>query len=167
MSWSGIARVVTALTVIIMSLAGPAAAQEATGPENRALIDTTRTDDLRTHAKEVSEQLFSYSHTDLRKHESTFAELTTGEFRNTYTELFADTVSQADDIKLTVMSTVKDAGVRVLNDDHAEVLVFLDQTSTRADTNSTTAGQAMFLATFTLVDGDWKVSDIDLFEESA
>jgi Mce-associated membrane protein len=166
MSWSGIARVVTALTVIIVSLASPASAQEATGPANRALIDTTRTDELLTHAKEVSELLFSYSYTDLRKHDAMFVVLTTGEFRAKYTELFADIVSQAGDMKLTMTSTVKDAAVRVLNDDHAEVLVFLDQNSTRGDTNATTASATMFLMTFTPVDGDWKVSDIDLFEES-
>ena len=163
MSWSGIAQVVTALTV---SLASPASAQEVTGPENRALIDIARTEELLTHAKEVSEQLFSYSYTDLRKHEGTFAALTTGEFRTKYIELFADIVSQADDMKLTMTSTVNDAAVRVLNDDHAEALVFLDQSSTRGDTNATTAAGAMFLLTFTPVDGDWKVSDIDLFEES-
>lgn len=167
MSWSGIARVVTALTVIIVSLASPASAQEATGPENRALIDTARTDELLTHAKQVSEQLFSYSYTDLRSHDAVFAVLSTDEFRAKYTELFADIVSQAGDMKLTVTSTVKDAAVRVLNDDHAEVLVFLDQNSTRGDTNATNTTGSMFLVTFRPVDGDWKVSDIDLFEESA
>jgi Mce-associated membrane protein len=167
MSRSGIARVVTALTVIIVSLASPASAQEATGPENRALIDITRTGELLTHAKQASEQLFTYSYTDLRKHDAVFAVLSTDEFRAKYTELFADVVSQAGDMKLTVTSTVKDAAVRVLNDDHAEVLVFLDQNSTRGDTNATTAAASMFLVTFRPVDGDWKVSDIDLFEESA
>lgn len=158
---------VTALTVIIMGTASPAAAQEATGPANRALIDTARTDELLTHAKDVSARLFTYSYADLRKHDAMFVELTTGEFRAKYTELFADIVSQAGDMKLTVTSTVKDAAVRVLTGDRAEVLVFLDQNSTRGDTNATTAAGSMFLVTFTTVDGDWKVSDIDLFEESA
>jgi len=169
MYWSGIARVVTALTVITVSLASPAAAaqQEATGPGNRALIDTARTGEVLTHAKEASEQLFSYSYTDLDKHDAMFAELTTGEFRGKYTELFADMTAQAVEQKVTLTSTVKDAAVRVLTDDHAEVLVFIDQNATRADTNATNAANTMFLATFTLVDGDWKVSDIDLFTESA
>ena len=53
--------------------------------------------------------------------------------------------------------------MRVLRDDRAEMLVFLDQHSTRGTTGDQTAGKAMFTATIQRVDGEWKFADIDLF----
>jgi Mce-associated membrane protein len=159
MSWSRVSRLVIALTVLIAS---PAAAQ--TGPANRALVDTAATNDMAARAKEISEQLFTYSYTDLKGHETRFKDLTTGEFSDKYAELFASVGSQANAMQLNVTSTVKDAAVRLLTDDRAEVLVFIDQSSTRGDTGQTNTAGSMFLATLARVDGDWKVSDIDLFE---
>jgi len=160
MSWSRIASVVTALTVL---LATPAAAQE--GPANRALLDVAGTGEMLDHAKDVSEQLFTYSYTDLKGHEAKFKDLTTGEFSHKYGELFASITAQASGMRLMIKSTVKDAAVRVLTADHAEVLVFIDQSSTRGDTGATSTAGSMFLATFTKVGGTWKVSDIDLFQD--
>jgi Mce-associated membrane protein len=156
--------VVIALTVVLV--ATPAAAQEdpATGPSNRALLDTERTSELLARAKDVSEQLFSYTYTDLDGHKTRFKELSTGTFSDKYDELFASVEQQAGVMQASLTSTVKDVAVRVLTDDRAEVLVFIDQNSTRGDTGATTTAGSMYLATFADVDGEWKVSDIDLFQ---
>jgi Mce-associated membrane protein len=155
--------VVTALTVVLA--ATPAAAQPdpVTGPDNHALIDAAATSDLLDTAKEISTQLFTYSYTDLKGHEKKFAELTTGEFSKKYAELFSSVDAQASTMRLTVTSTVKDAGVRLLTDRTAQVLVFIDQTSARGDTGQSSTAGAAFLATFSLVGGTWKASDIDIF----
>jgi Mce-associated membrane protein len=166
---SGIGRVTVALAVLLGSGVSAAAQEDdARGPSNHALVDTAGTTEVLVRAKEVSEQLFSYNYVDLDSHKRKFAELTTGEFADRYSELFDEVVAQAPAMKLVMTSTVKDAGVRVLRGDRAEVLVFLDQNGTRGDTGagSQTFAQAMFVATLQRVDGDWKVADLDAFEGS-
>jgi hypothetical protein len=46
-------------------------------------------------------------------------------------------------MRLTLTSTVKDTAVRLLRGDRAEVLVFIDQNSTREATNAQTQAAAM------------------------
>jgi Mce-associated membrane protein len=167
MSRSEIARAAAVIAVLMGTLTGVSAAQENdTGPRNRALIDTEATKEALDAAKSLSEELFSFSHTDVKGHEATFARLTTGDFTRDYGKLFHTVVARAQTEKLTLTSTVVESGVQVLREDTAEVLVFLDQSSRSATTNQETASQAMFRATIQRVDGDWKFADIDLYEGS-
>jgi len=166
MSWSGIGRVTVALAVFLGSGVSAVAQEDAGGSSNHAFVDAEGTAEVLGQAKELSEQLFTYSYTDMAGHKAKFAALTTGEFSNKYSELFDEVVAQAPTLRLTLTSTVKDAGVRLLRGDRAEVLVFMDPNSTRGDTNGQTQVAAMFLATLQRVDGDWKVADFDTFEGS-
>jgi Mce-associated membrane protein len=141
-----------------------AAQEEDLGPGNRALIDTAATTAAIDTVTSLSEDLFSFTHTDLKAHEAKFGRLTTGEFSDQYSELFAEVTAQAKAQQLTLTSTVVEAAVQVLNEDSAGVLVFLDQESSSAVTGQRTASHAMFRATMNRVDGDWKFADIDLYE---
>jgi Mce-associated membrane protein len=158
--------VAVALAVFLGSGVSAAAQEDVGGPSNRALVDTEGTADVLGRAKEISEQLFTYSYTDMNGHKAKFTELTTGEFTGKYGELFDEVVAQAPAMRLTLTSTVKDAAVRLLRGDRAEVLVFIDQNSTREATNAQTQAAAVFLATLQRVGGDWKVADLDTFEGS-
>lgn len=162
MSWSGIGRAAAALFVLV-GTASPAAAQD--GPTNRALIDTAATADVLERARSATEELFTFTYTDLAGHKATFAKLTTGTLRSRYDDLFDAVVTQATTQKVSLTSTVADAAVRVLRGDAAEVLVFMDQSSTRAESGASTQSKAMFLATLRRVDGDWRVADLNLFED--
>ena len=164
MSRSGITRTAALVAVLMGTLAGVGAAQEDdTGPGNRAFIDTAGTQDALASATQLSADLFTFSHTDVQEHEAKFARLTTGDFTNEYGKLFNDVIAQVKAQKATVTSTVNKAAVRVLRDDRAEVLVFLDQRGTSAAGNGT-ATNTVFTATIQRVDGEWKFADIDLFE---
>lgn len=161
-----------ALSVLIGTLTGvSAAAQENdTGPGNRALIDDDATGEALDAATSLSEDLFTFTHTDLDAHKATFARLTTGDFSREYSAVFDEIVTQARSQQLSVTSTVRDAAVRLLNgddraDDWAKVLVFLDQTGTAGATNAETTSHAMFSVTVERVDGEWKVAGIDLYED--
>lgn len=164
MSRSGIGRAAAALVVLMCTFTGVSAAAQEEGPGNRALIDTAATEEALDAAKVLSEDLFSFTHTDLKAHEAKFARLTTGAFSREYGALFATVVTQAQAQQLTLTSTVAESGVQVLHDDRAEVLVFLDQKSTSATSGQETTGAAMYRATMKRVDGDWKFADIDLYE---
>jgi Mce-associated membrane protein len=165
MSWSWAGRIVLTLALLVGAGASAgAAAQEdpVSGPKNHALLDTGATRELLARARTVSEELFTFTYTDLTAHEAKFAELTTGDFSRRYAELFESIVSQARTQQLSLRSTVADLAVRQLDDEGAEVLVFLDQTSTRADTGAQNVGKAMFLASLERVGGTWKFANLDL-----
>ncbi len=151
---------------LLVGVGASASAQEDDlGTKNRAMIDIGATDEVATRARTVSEELFTFTYTDLEAHKSTFAELTTGAFSRKYAELFETIVSQATSQRLTLESTVADLAVRQLDDESAEVLVFLDQTSTRADTGAETQAKSSFLASLQRVDGTWKFSHLTILED--
>lgn len=135
------------------------------GPGNRALIDAAATSAAIDAATSISEDLFSYTYTDLAAHEATFGRLTTGAFSSRYGELFSAVGTQATAQQLTLTSTVVESAVQVLNDDSAGVLVFLDQEAGSAATGRKTASTAAFRATMHRVDGEWKFAGIDLYED--
>ena len=166
MSRWGITRSVAVVAVLMGTLTGvSAAAQEETeGPGNRALIDADATSAAIDAATSLSEDLFSFSYTDLKAHEAKFGRLTTGDFSGQYADVFATFIAEATSQQVTLTSTVAESAVQVLQDGHAVVLVFLDQETTSGVTGQKTEGSAMYRATIDRVDGDWKFADIDLYE---
>jgi Mce-associated membrane protein len=166
MSWRVIGRAAVALTVGAVTLTGVAAAQrdETAGAGNHALVDADATAEVVARASEATSALFTYDYRDPEGHRKVFDERTTADFADRYEELFGTTLAQAAEQQYTLSSTVAEAGVRLLTDDRAEVLVFIDQTGKRGDTNQETGSKSMFLATLRPEDGEWKIADLDLFE---
>jgi len=166
MSRSGIGRTATVIAVLMGTLTGVSAAaqEEDIGPGNRALIDAAATDAATDAVTSLSEDLFSFTYTDLKAHEAKFGRFTTGEFSRQYAEVFGTFMTEATSQQATLTSTVVESAVLVLQDGHAVVLVFLDQETSSAVTGQKTEGGAMFRATIDRVDGDWKFADIDLYE---
>ncbi len=164
MSRSGITRAVALVAVLMGTGVSAASADDDTGPANRAFVDTAATQDALASATRLSADLFTFEYTDLKAHEAKFVRLTTGDFTREYGKLFNDVVAQAQARKTSMTSTVNAAAVRVLRDDRAEVLVFLDQRVTSGATGDETAANAMFTATIQRVGGEWKFADIDLYE---
>lgn len=158
-------RAVVTLALLVGGATSAGAQEDVSGVDNRALLDAEATADVLAEAKSISAELFTFTHTDLDGHETRFRELTTGELSREYAELFESMVGEATSQQLSLTSTVADAAVRELRGDHAQVLVFLDQASVRADTNHHNSSKAMFVATLQRVDGTWKFSDLDLFED--
>ncbi|GAB1515044.1 hypothetical protein JCM33774_70860 [Actinophytocola sp. KF-1] len=144
--------------------AGVSAADDD-GPANRAFVDTAATQDALASATRLSADLFTFEYTDVKAHEAKFVRLTTGDFTREYGKLFNDVIAQAKARQTSMTSTVNAAAVRVLHDDRAEVLVFLDQRVTSGANGDETAANAMFTATIQRVGGTWKVADIDLYED--
>ena len=160
MSRSGITGA-AALAAILLGTATVATADDGTA--NRAFIDTAATQDALAAATQLSVDLFTFSYSEVKEHEAKFARLTTGDFTGEYGKLFNDVIAQAQNRKLSLTSTVKDAALRDLRDGRAEVLVFLDQSAT-SDGGQHTMSATMYTATIEQVDGEWKFADIDLFE---
>lgn len=166
MSGWGIGRTAVVVAVLMGTFTGVTAAaqEEDIGPGNRALIDAAATSEAIDAVTSLSEDLFSFTYTDLKAHEAKFGRLTTGEFSRQYAEVFATFLTEARSQRATLTSRVVESAVSVLQDGHAVVLVFLDQETSSAATGQKVEGGAMFRATLDRVDGDWKFADIDLYE---
>ncbi|MFC7449122.1 twin-arginine translocation pathway signal [Rhodococcus daqingensis] len=89
-------------------------------------------------------------------------ELLTGEFKDYHDRLAQGViVPAATDKKITATATVTATGLTSLTDDSAEVLVFLDQSTTSAAEQApvdTTVGAEV---TLQKVDGRWLISEFD------
>lgn len=165
MSWSRKSRAVAVIALLVATGTGMAAPQEETGgPGNRAHLDVPETEDVVDTAKTIVADLFTYEYSAMNAHRGRFSDLTTGDLQEEYDELFGEVVRAAEAQQLVVESEAVDAAVRLLKDDEAEVLVFLDQNTTSAAQNTPATYKAMVLVTFTNTDGGWKASGVETFE---
>jgi Mce-associated membrane protein len=133
--------------------------------DNEALSDAEGTRQVVDQLTTAVETTFSYDHTDLESTANAVEEHLTGDARCAYDALFAEVKRLAPEQKIVVTTTVREIALVSLAGDRAEALVYIDQQSTRADTNRSAyvAGQ---LAVRALRDGDrWKVAELDLFDQ--
>jgi Mce-associated membrane protein len=83
--------------------------------------------------------------------------------RTKYDALMGEVKRLAPAQKMVVTCKVTRSGVIMLNGDLAKVMVFIDQTSTRADTQQTTAGSAQLHLNAQLQGDQWKITDMDTY----
>jgi Mce-associated membrane protein len=77
-----------------------------------------------------------------------------------YNVLFAALQKKASGQQLTLTAKVVTAGVTYLQGDRAQLLVFLDQTSTRASDGKTSASAAQLQISAELAHGSWRISNL-------
>ncbi|GAA4859713.1 hypothetical protein [Saccharopolyspora cebuensis] len=109
-------------------------AVQHTGPAaNQALASAGTTSEVNGQISDAVERLFSYDHRDTAATERAADELLVGDaVRQKYDELFAPVKQQAPVQQIVVTATVKNSAVTFLQDDRAEVLLFVDQHAKRA-----------------------------------
>lgn len=146
--------------------AGPAASavpKDIAGAGNRAVIDPAATAAVLKRANGLCEQLFSYDYTTIDEYEGLVEELTVDEFTDEFQDQYGNIEEQAVSRQLVLRSTVATSAVRQLGRDRAQVLVYLDQSTTAAGSQQNQGG-AMFLTSLRRVDGEWLVADITTYE---
>lgn len=129
--------------------------------ENVALTDTALTSEAKGQLGDAVNELFSYRYTDMAKTEQAAKRLLTGKAVQQYQNMMAPIRQQAAEQKLVLTTTVTDSGVRMLSDDRARVLFFVDQRSTRTAKEETTYAGAMLAVDAVKVGDAWKISNID------
>jgi len=150
--------------------AGPAAsatsvAQDITGPGNHAVIEPDETAAVLKRANQLCEQLFSYDYTTIDQLKERVDELTVGKATEQLDELFGAVEAQVISGQAVLRSTVAESAVRYLAKDDAQVLVYLDQTSTSSTSGKEIESGGMLLTSLRRVDGEWLLSDVDTFGE--
>lgn len=127
---------------------------------NQALIDAPATNQVIGAVSDSVARIFSYSYTDTQATRQAADAVLTGRAAAQYDTLFGQVRQNAVTQKLTLTSRVVSAGVTRLDEGHARLLVFLDQTATRGDTGETSTAAAQLSISAQLVAGHWLIADI-------
>jgi Mce-associated membrane protein len=127
---------------------------------NSALVDAASTAEVNAAVTNALNQVFSYSYDKTDVTERAAKDVLRGDALVTYDRLFAEVRAKAPEQKLVLTTRVVYSAVQSLDGDRAQLLVFLDQSATRVDTNTTGAAAAQLSITAERVGGQWVITDM-------
>jgi Mce-associated membrane protein len=161
-------RVAVALGVLAVLLVGAGTwalvaandLRSSSAARNDALVDTGRTAEVSAAVSSALNQVFSYSYDKTEVTEQAAKAVLRGDALDTYDRLFAEVRDKAPGQKLVLTTRVVYSAVQSLEGDRARLLVFLDQSATRVDTNTTNAAAAQLSVTAKRVGGHWVITDM-------
>lgn len=159
--------VLVSLAAVLAGLAGwfgweAHALSVAGNTENSALVDAGATSEVNGQVSAAVEKVFSYSFADTAATENAAKQVLAGKAADQYNQLFAQIKQQAPAQKLVVTVKVVTSGVKMLQDNRAQVLLFLDQTATRTDANQTNSGAAQLTVNAEKRGGNWVITDLNM-----
>lgn len=132
---------------------------------NTALLDVAKTAQVKDQVSQATESLFSYDFNNIKKTEDAASNLLANDdVKAKYNSLMGEVKRLAPQQKMVVTCKVTRSAVIMLDGDRARVMVFVDQTSTRADTKQTTAGSAQLHVDAQLQGNTWKITDLDTYK---
>jgi Mce-associated membrane protein len=134
--------------------------RDSPAARNSALVDTGATAEVSAAVTNALNQIFSYSYDKTDVTEKAAKEVLRGDARGTYDRLFAEVRDKAPAQKLVLTTRVVSSAVQSLEGDHAQLFVFLDQSATRVDTNTTSAAAAQLSITAKREGGRWVITDM-------
>jgi Mce-associated membrane protein len=162
------ARLPWVLAVVALLLAGFGAwftlesdsIRSSGASQNQALVVTGATAEVNSSITLALNRIFSYSYDKTEVTEQAAANVLRGKALATYNQLFAQVRQMAPRQKLVLSTRVVNSAVQSLNADHAQLLVFLDQSATRTDTNTTSAAASQLSVTAERQNGTWVITDL-------
>jgi Mce-associated membrane protein len=161
-------RIAVLLGVVAVLLAGAGTwalvaadgLRSSAAARNTALVDTGATAEVSAAVSSALNQVFSYSYDKVEVTEQAAATVLRGDALVTYNKLIAQVRAQAPSQKLVLTSRVVSSAVQSIEGDRARLLVFLDQSATRADTDTTSAAAAQLSITAKREGGHWVITDL-------
>jgi Mce-associated membrane protein len=135
--------------------------RDSSSTANTALVDTGRTAEVSAAVSNALNQVFSYSYDKTEVTEQAAADLLRGAALDTYDRLFAQVREQAPAQKLVLTTRVVSSAVQYLEGDRARLLVFLDQSATRADADTSNAAAAQLSVTVKREGDRWVITDME------
>lgn len=149
----GCAAAGAVLLAIAPSGSGPAS-------HNAAVINAQETAQVVGQVDTGLERVLSYRYNDPAATSAAAAQVLTGDAANQYQVLFKALQQKAGTEQLTLTAKVVSAGVETLIGNRAELLVFLDQSSTRASDGTTSASGAQLRIAAVRRGGAWRISEL-------
>jgi Mce-associated membrane protein len=130
---------------------------------NDALVDAGTTAQVSEQVTEAVQRVFSYDYARLDDNERAATEVITGPFVGKFREDFARVREMAATQQAVVVATVPALAVKVLDDDRAIVLAFIDQEARQSAQAQPLLAPARLSITAQRVDGSWKIADVESF----
>lgn len=135
-------------------------ARSTASATNHALVDPATTAEVSAAVTNALNKIFSYSYDKTEVTEQAADDVLRGKALDTYRELFSQVRTLAPAQKLVLSTRVVHIAVSYLDGDRAQVLAFLDQSATRADTDSTSAAGAQLSVTVKREGNKWVITDL-------
>ncbi|WP_409182560.1 hypothetical protein F9C11_40215 [Amycolatopsis sp. VS8301801F10] len=127
---------------------------------NHALTDQPGTAAVTSAVSLTLNKIFSYTYDKTGVTENAAATLLRGRARDSYAKLFAQVRTMAPNQQLSLTSRVSATSVQQLTEDHAQLLVFLDQSAVRGNSATPETAAAQLAVTAERMDGNWFVTDL-------
>jgi Mce-associated membrane protein len=156
LSMSALAAALVATGAVLLATTPSSAAAS----DNRAVIDGSATAAVIGQVDTALVRVLSYSYKNPGATHAAAEQSLVGDAAHQYQVLFDALERKAGSEQLTLTAKIVNAGVTSLTATHAELLVFLDQTSTRASDGTSSASAAQLRIAATRVGGSWKISEL-------
>jgi len=157
-----------AVTLVFGCLAAWFAASAASltsvpAAQNSALTDNALTSQVSSQVTSAINALFSYDYATPAATKDAARRWLTGPAVAEYARLFGQVQREAPSQKLVVTTSVTSAGVELLHDGSARVLVFAIESDRRASGGTPVSAGAMLTVNAVLTDGNWQINGIDTY----
>jgi Mce-associated membrane protein len=123
-------------------------------------VDTRAMTEINGQVKDSLEKIFSFSYDKVDTTATTARQVLAGTAVTEYEKLIEQVRTQAPEQKLVLATKVTSAGVKSLDGDRAELLVFLDQVATRVDTGKTSGSAAALSVKVERLSGVWRIVEL-------
>jgi Mce-associated membrane protein len=154
---------VIALAIALLAAAVRPAAQamrDDGNPRDEAVLDEVATNEVIGDVSTALGKVFTYGPDDVAATEQAANRELSGTALKQYRRLFGQVKRQAPAQRVTLTTRVVRAGVVSLSGDTARLLVFLDQTATRAGKPAGTPAAAQLMVTARRDHGHWSITDL-------
>lgn len=156
-------RVVVAGLMVAVGLFGLWMAYDLTSTDsaqNKALTDAAATSRVQSEVSRGLTSVLSYDYSNPGQTEAAAREVLTGNASKEYETLLKSLDARAPGQKLVLTAVVQSVGVKNLTDKDATLLVFLDQSSQRAEDGEASYSAAQLSVKATKVGNAWKISGL-------
>ena len=147
------------VATVLLVTAGPSAS--AVADSNQAVVDRTRTAQVVGQVDTDLEHVLTFDYRNPQATRAAAHQALVGEALQQYDVLFTALQRKAGAQKLVLTAKVVSTGVTILDGPRAQLLVFLDQTSTRSSDGSTSTSAAQIRITAVEQGGVWRISKLE------
>lgn len=156
-------RVALAAVLMVVGLLGWWMAYDersADAAQNRALTDAAATARVQSEVSRALTSVLSYDYADPARTQNAAKQVLTGAASKEYDTLLRSLQQRAPGQKLLLTAAVQSTGVKELTDDTASLLVFLDQSSQRAEDREASFSAAQLAVKAKKVGNAWKITSL-------
>ncbi|WP_244931822.1 hypothetical protein [Nocardioides sp. W7] len=161
-AWQGVSLGIAVMLFAVAAILGVQARSLSQDPalDNRAQLDETGQAGVVTVVTRGLTQVLSYDYTQPDATRAFADQVLSGQAREQYDTLFASLSERAPGQQLMLSVVVQATGVRELTTDKATLLVFLDQTSARADDEEKSVSAAQLSVTAEREGRSWVITGL-------